>query len=422
MSQRVVVVGGGVIGAACAYYLNLAGCQVRIVEQKTFGSGAAHANCGYVCPSHILPIPGPGVIKKTLKGMLFPNSPFSIKPRLDPALWAWLLRFARRCNTADMLQAGKTIQRLLVSSRALYEQMLTTEPMDAEWQTVGILYPFRHQAGMDHFAETNAILREHFQHGAERYSGDEVVNLEPALKPGLAGGWHFPGDAHLRPDKLMSSWKTLLESRGVSIHEGHAFAGFTKPGEYVAYNGQRRVDRVYTSDGEFEADAVVVATGAWTPLLNRSLGCEIPIQPGKGYSLTMARPTICPKIPLIFEECRVAVTPWPSGYRLGSIMEFAGYDTTISPHRIQMLRSGATQFLREPTAEPVVEEWYGWRPMTPDSLPIIDRCPTLDNVYLAAGHNMLGVSMATATGKLISEMINGQTPHIPIEPMSMRRF
>ena len=422
MSQRAVVIGGGVIGAASAHYLNKSGWDVTILERKGFGSGAAHGNCGYVCPSHILPLPGPGVIKKTVKAMFSPNSPFSIKPRFDLALWSFLFQFARRCNQKDMLAAGVTLQKMLNSSRDLYDELFANEPLQAEWQTSGILYPFLHQPGMEHFAETNQLLRTHFNHGADRYNGDEVSKLEPALKSGLAGGWHFAGDAHLRPDKLMSSWKTLLESRGVSIREQHEFLGFTSGPSSQPTGKNQKALRAKTSQGEIEADAFVVATGAWTPLLNQHLGCKIPIQPGKGYSMTMARPTRCPTIPLIFEEHRVAVTPWPSGYRLGSIMEFAGYDESINPQRMEMLRAGAGHYLYEPTADPVVEQWFGWRPMTPDSLPIIDRSPAIENVFIAAGHNMIGVSMATATGKLVAEMLNGQPTHIPLEPMSIKRF
>ena len=165
-----------------------------------------------------------------------------------------------------------------------------------------------------------------------------------------------------------------------------------------------------TPRGELAADLFVVAAGAWTPLLNRQLGCRVPIQPGKGYSMTMPRPAVCPKIPLIFPETRVAVTPFQSGYRLGSTMEFAGYDDSIRPERLQLLKDGSADYLHEPYCEPVLEEWFGWRPMTYDSLPIIDRSPTYENVYIAAGHNMLGLSMATATGKLIAELAGGQRP------------
>lgn len=422
MSRRVIVIGGGIIGAGCAHYLNLSGWQVTIVERKAFGSGASHANCGLVSPSHILPLTRPGVMSTTLKSMFRANSPFSVKPRFDLSLWSWLIKFARHCNEKDMLIAGRTLQQLLDSSRLLYEDLFTHEPLEAEWQKRGLLLPFLHKSGMEHFAETDRLLRVHFGHGAERYDGDDVCKFEPALKSGLAGGWHDPGDAHLRPDKLLSSWKALLESRGVSIQEETEFQGFGKIAGKGGGSGSHQATRVLTSKGELEAETFVVATGAWTPLLNRHLGCRVPIQPGKGYSMTMARPANCPQTPMIFEEHRVAVTPWPSGYRLGSIMEFAGYDESLKPSRIQMLRDGASHYLDEPTAEPVVEEWYGWRPMTPDSLPIIDRCPAFENVFIAAGHNMLGLSMAPVTGKLIAELINGQRPHLPIEPLSVKRF
>jgi D-amino-acid dehydrogenase len=173
--------------------------------------------------------------------------------------------------------------------------------------------------------------------------------------------------------------------------------------------------------GEIAADRVVVACGALTPFLNQQLGCRIPIQPGKGYSLTMPRPAVCPTYPLIFEQHRVAITPMKSGYRIGSTMEFAGYDSRINQRRLQLLRDSARLYLREPDAEPLQETWYGWRPMTWDSKPYIDRSPRFENVWVAAGHNMLGLSMATVTGKLIAEMMTGQQPHLDIRPLRIGR-
>ncbi len=420
MSQRVVIIGGGVIGAACAYYLQQSGWQVTIIDRSEFGRGCSHANCGFVCPSHVLPLAVPGAISRTFKALFHRDSPFSIKPRLDLGLWSWLWHFARRCNQSDMLDSGRAIQALLNSSRILYDDLFETEKLDAEWEARGLLFVFLTSQGMDHYRHTDQILREHFGLAATPYDGRALTELEPALKSGLAGGWHYQTDGHLRPDKLMTSLRQLLVEREVSIHEHCEFRGFI--------HRENRAAAVQTSSTkadafeEISADAFVVATGAWTPQLNRHLGCRIPIQPGKGYSLTMPRPDRCPRIPLIFEEHRVAATPMQTGYRLGSIMEFAGYDETINPRRIDLLRAGARHYLHEPTAEPILEEWFGWRPMTYDSKPILGRCPNWENVYLATGHNMLGLSMATATGKLITEMLNGQNPHIDPAPYSPERF
>jgi D-amino-acid dehydrogenase len=403
-----------VIGASCAYFLQQAGWTVTILDRDRFGAACSHANCGYICPSHVLPLAEPGAISATLKAMLRPNAPCAVPPRFDPGLWAWLLRFAVRCNERTMLRDATALHALLTSSRSLYDTLMKTEPLDCEWQTRGLLLPYRDRAAFARYAEVDHLVREHFQMAATRLDGDAVSELEPALQSGLAGGWHYPGDAHLRPDKLMASWRRLLEGRGVTIREQCPVGGF------VRLNG--RATALTTAAGPLVADAFVVAAGALTPLLAGELGCRIPIQPGKGYSITLARPPLCPTVPMIFPETRVAVTPFANGLRLGSTMEFAGYDTRIPPRRLALLRDGAAPYLRCPTDGAAEEQWFGWRPMTYDSKPIIDRSPALSNVLIAAGHNMLGLTLAPATGKLIAELLTGAPPHVDPTPFAVSRF
>jgi D-amino-acid dehydrogenase len=409
---RVVVIGGGVIGAACAYYLSRAGRPVTVLEQGTFGGACSHGNCGFVCPSHVLPLAAPGAVRMALRSLFKRDSPFAVRPRFDPGLWSWFFQFARRCNTADMLAAGHAIQALLNSSRSLYDQIFQDEPLECEWETRGLLFVLQTKAAFDHYAGTAQLLEKEFGLANERYEGPALIDLEPALKPGLAGGWLYRTDGHLRPDKLLASWRRVLASRGVEIRE-HCTVHDLKQDKNTAL-------AAVTNQGEVTGDAFVVATGAWTPKLAAFLGCKIPIQPGKGYSITMPRPAICPKHPLIFEEHRVAATPMQSGYRLGSTMEFAGYDATLNRRRLDYLKEAAHHYLREPVCEPVQEEWYGWRPMTYDGLPIIDRSPAAANLFIAAGHNMLGLSMAPGTGKLIAELVCGQAPHIHAQAYRVR--
>lgn len=410
----VIIVGGGVIGASCAYYLHESGWTVTIIDKGGFGDGCSHANCGFVCPSHVLPLAGPGAVKAGIKALFQPNGAFTIKPRLDFALWSWLYRFARRCNERDMIEAGRAIQSLLNSSRALYDELMADEAFDCEWETRGLLFAFAHRDALEHYGQTDKLMRESFGVGARHLDAEAMLELEPALKPGLAGGWFYETDAHLRPDSLMTSWRWILHGMGVQLIEDCPVNTIIREG------GRARA--LTTDQGEMTADAVILATGALTPLFNAELGCKIPIQPGKGYSITMPRPAKCPSTPLIFEEHRVAVTPWQSGYRLGSTMEFAGYDSTLNRKRLELLKTGAAHYLQEPYCEPVEEEWFGWRPMTYDGIPLIDRTPAMSNVLVAAGHNMLGLSMAPATGKLVAEMLNGQPPHIDPAPYSVNRF
>ena len=407
--RRAAVIGGGVIGVACAHYLNRAGWAVTVLDKGTIGGACSHGNLGLVCPSHVLPLAEPGAVQKTLASMLKPGAAFRVRPRLDPALWAWLWNFARRCNRRDMVAAGHAIQPLLESSLALYRDLVHTDGIECEWQERGLLFVYRTRAAMNAYAPTDRLLAESFHEPARRLDGDELLKLEPALKPGLAGGWYYEHDAHLRPDRLMASWRRVLQGRGVTFLERCDFHGFTGTA-------------ARTSHGDIPADAFVVATGAWTPLLAQQLGVRVPIEPGKGYSLTMPRPAVCPNIPMLFPEDRVGVTPMQSGYRIGSVMEFAGYDESISPKRLALLTDGARHYLQTPQCEPVHEQWYGWRPMTWDSLPVIDRGPAHSNVFLAVGHNMLGLSMAPATGKLIAELVTGTVPHLDPYPYRVGRF
>lgn len=412
--KSVIIVGGGVIGACCAYYLRQSGWEVTIVEREVFGAACSHGNCGLISPSHALPLAVPGTIGKTLPMMFKRDAPLRVAPRFDPTLWAWLLKFATRCKEAPMLEAAAGRHALLQSSVTLYKDMLDAEGIDCEWEDRGAYFIYQTESGMDSYVKSDKWLQQ-FGLGARRITGEEMEAKEPAIRPGTtAGAWYYEMDAHLRPDKLMQGLKDRLEAMGVVIKEGVSITGFAKEGGQAA--------SLQTSDGEMQADKYVLAMGAWTPKLNEFIGTKIPIQPGKGYSITYQRPAICPTAPLAFMEQKVIVTPFQSGYRLGSTMEFAGYDSTINKERLGALKRGASLYMHEPFCDPEEEQWYGWRPMTYDGKPVIDTSPAMSNVTVAAGHNMLGLSMGSATGKLVAEMLSEGEPHIDLKQFSLSRF
>jgi len=412
--ERVVVIGGGVIGAMCAWNLSQSGCQVTVVDREKYGAACSHGNCGYVSPSHVFPLCQPGALKKTFKGMLKSNSPFAVKPRLEMGFASWFWNFARRCNHRDMMSAGTARHALLQSSKQLYQELIANENIECEWQEVGLLFVFDDAKSFSDYGKTDSLLREEFGVAATPYDGKQLVELEPAIKPGFGGAWHYEGDCHMRPDKLLTQLREKMESRGVKFIEDFPVQ------QFVRENGLART--VLGNGDSIEADHFVVATGAMTPFLNQHLGVSVPIEPGKGYSLTMPKPDRMPKIPIIFEDSHVAITPMASKYRIGSTMEFVGYDTSINPQRLALLKTAAEKYLYEPHCEPIEEEWFGWRPMTWDGKPIIDQSPAMQNVWIAAGHNMLGLSMATGTGRLIKELMLQETPHIAPAPFSVKRF
>jgi D-amino-acid dehydrogenase len=241
-----------------------------------------------------------------------------------------------------------------------------------------------------------------------------VLALEPALGDDLVGGWYYRNTARLRPEHLLQEIHRVLSEKGVEIIENEEVTCFA--------TNKDRVTGVSINGEMISTDEFVVATGAWTPIFEKTLGCHIPIQPGKGYSMTMKRPQNSLNLPVFFEEKSVVATPWHSGFRLGGTMEFAGYESSLTRKRLDMLTRAAACYLRDFETEEIEEEWCGFRPMTYDGLPIIDRSPRLKNVMIAAGHNMVGLSMGPGTGKLVAEMLNQDMPHIDPQPYRAGRF
>lgn len=413
--KPIVVVGAGVVGSACAHYLAETGRPVVVIDRGEYGQGCSHGNCGYVSPSHILPLCQPGAILSSLKTLFVRNSPFKIRPRLDFQTISWFTRFALRCNHHNMIQAGHARHALLDSSRKLYQSMFDTGSLgNCEWESRGLLFVHCDPKHFHEFEKTNELLKSEFGVSFTQWNKEQLLENEPALTDIVSGAWMYEGDGHLRPHLLMRSWRNLLERQGVEIREHCEFLDLDTVGN--------QVQAVRTSQGRIETDQVVMATGAWSRLMQQKLKTRIPVEPGKGYSITMPRPDICPKYPMLFEDHRVGITPTEGAYRIGSTMEFAGFDTSLREDRLRLLTDTARLYLRDPVQEPIVERWYGWRPMSCDEIPMIGRVPRFDNVWLAAGHSMLGLSMAPATGRLLSEMIAGEDPHIDPHPYRLGRF
>ena len=245
------------------------------------------------------------------------------------------------------------------------------------------------------------------------FGGTDYEREEPAMLPGVAGAIRFPGDARLRPDRYVAELARVVRERGGVIEEQCRVDRLEPTSDDV---------RLATSQGERKGGDAVIALGAWTPAFARRLGIRAPIQPGKGYSITYSRPARVPRHPMVLKDRSVCVTVWGSGFRLGSTMEFSGHDDTLNATRLAALERGAREFLREPVGAEVHERWCGWRPMTWDDLPLLGRAPGQRKVWIAAGHGMLGISMSTATGQLMADLMTGRPPAFDPSPYRPERF
>jgi len=411
--EEILVLGSGAIGLSTALMLLEAGRAVRVLEAgERIGAGASHGNCGTITPSHAPPLAAPGVVRQALRWMLTPDAPLYLKPRVDPALWRWLLRFAARCNPRDWRDSARARATLLDDSRARLADWVPRYGLQCEFQEEGLDYVFRDPRNFERYVHECESLRM-LGIASEVIAGADYEAQEPAMREGVAGAIRFPGDARLRPDRYVAELARAVRERGGEIETGCRALEVEDDGQGV---------RIGTPRGLRHGREAVFALGAWTPAFARRLGLRIPIQPGKGYSVTYSRPPRVPKRPLVLKDRSVCVTVWDSGFRLGSTMEFSGYDDRLNDIRLAALERGAREFLRDPVGDVVQERWCGWRPMTWDDLPLLGRVPRHPRLWLAAGHGMLGISMSAATGQLMADLITGRTPAFDPSPYRPERF
>ncbi|WND03855.1 FAD-dependent oxidoreductase [Temperatibacter marinus] len=410
---NILIVGAGIIGIACAHYLHEDGYQVTVIDKGSVAGACSRSNCGHILPSHILPLNNISALKTAFFSLFKKKAAFKITPSMDTRFLRWLWHFIRCCFGGKQ-SATQGLYNLLSSSFDEYKALISSMMIKCDWQQNGLLYLFKSPSKISEFQSVNAWCRDHFNVEAQFLKEDELSAFDPAIADAMAGGFFYAEDGHLRPDLLAQEWAAALKKQGVTFIEDCELLGLETVG--------RRVTTAQTSQQEFHPDHLVLATGAYSQNLERHFKASIPIQPGKGYSLTLKKPKVSPRISMVLPEVNIAITPFSHQLRLGSIMEFSGFDDSIPEFRMQQLQEDVQPYLKSNLSGPATEKWCGWRPMTWDSLPMIGRAPLMENTFFAVGHNMIGLMTAPATGKLIAEMISGTSTHIPATPFSPNRF
>jgi D-amino-acid dehydrogenase len=411
----VVVVGGGVIGVSCAYYLARAGARVTLLERDRIGAGASSGNAGTVSAGHP-PLNRPGRVRQALAWMLDPTSPLYVKLRWDPALWRWLVGFARHCTDEHVEHVMRVMAPLGKDALALFDTVVREERIECEYRAAGYFDVCSTDDGLAS-ARAEADVIERYGYNPEVVDGDELRRREPAFSRALLGGVFYPEAATLDPALFLTRLAKAAERRGVTVQVGARVASVVERAG--------RVEGVRLASGDrVTADAVVLATGPFDVRLTRPLGTRLPVQPGKGYHRDIdVGPNGAPRmrVACVIHESSVFCTPMDTVVRFAGTMEFSGLNTVMRPERLRQLTRAAKAALPGlGTARPV-SEWCGLRPMSVDGLPIVGALPGVDGVAVATGHGMLGLTLGPVTGEMIAKLVmEGNDPRLG--PLSPSRF
>ena len=416
MSQSVLIIGAGAIGLSAALHCARKGHRVTVLERTgAQRDGCSFGNAGMIVPSHFVPLAAPGMVALGLKWMWNPESPFYIKPRLDGELFDWGIKFWRAANAEHVRRSAPLLRDLSFASRAGFEEFAALPENDFGLVTRGLLMLCKTQHGLDEEAK-NAALANQLGVPAEVLNAQQVATLDPGVTMAVAGAVYFPKDAHFTPQAYMAALQRQTEKIGVQFEWNSEVQNLViRDGKIAAVSAQR---------GEFSGDEVVLCGGSWSPLLARELGLKIPIQAGKGYSLTLPQPRELPRLCSIFTEARMAITPMGAALRFGGTMEIAGLNEDINPVRVQGIIKAVPEYFPKftPTDFAGVQPWAGLRPCSPDGLPYLGRTAKFSNLIVATGHAMMGMSLSPVTGRLVSEIVSGEKPSFDLRPLSPDRY
>lgn len=416
MSKDVLIIGAGVVGLSAAYYCARRGCRVTILERHApQRDGCSYGNAGLVVPSHVVPLAAPGMVWLGLKWMLRPRSPFYIRPRLSRGLWEWGYRFWRAATHEHVARSAPLLRDLHLASRACYEELAAIEDNSIGLERDGLLVLCQTQRGLDEEAHAAAGARA-LGLPAEVLDAAAAAALEPDVQMNIAGAVHYPLDCRLDPARLMATLEREIARLGVRTVWQAEVTGWRREGERLA--------AACTFQGQFPADEFVLCAGSWSPAVVQGLPLRLPLEAGKGYSLTLPQPPRMPRRAAILAEARVAVTPLGSALRFGGTMEMAGLDQRINPQRVQGILAAVPAYYPQFTAADFagVAPWCGLRPCTPDGLPYLGRAARVPNLVVATGHAMLGVSLGPITGRIVADLIDGRPPPLDLALLAPDRY
>ncbi len=414
MRDRIVVVGGGLVGLSCAWFLRERGAEVLVLERGEPGGGASRGNAGEICPSGVEPLPAPGMVAHAFANAFRADAAVHVHPSYAPRMAGFVARFAQASTAVAYERGFQAMLPLALGVTAAYDE-LAGAGIGTHARSEGYLVCFSDQRAAQEDREHVQRIHELGVCAAPEALLDtaEALALEPMLTPVVRAAYVLPGERWIDPGRFVDDLAAGLRERGVEIVSHAPVASLNETPDGI---------RARTDDGEdFDGGGAVLAAGVWSAGIAERLGLRLMMHPGKGYSFSVA-PEPIPRRALNFHEAHVVMTPMGERLRVAGTMEFDGTTDRFNTRRIAAMIRGAEPFVQGIDWDARSEEWVGPRPMTPDGLPFIGFAPGSERIAIATGHNMLGLTLAPVTGTLIAGLLTGGGPAIDLRAFDPARF
>jgi len=413
--MKVIVLGAGIAGSAAAYFVSRNGHDVTLLERNNeLASECSHANGGQLSYSHAEPWANPAALKKIIPWMFKKDAPLVFRPCMDPDMWAWSFKFLRNCNkTKSNIHTLRTL-RLALYSREILRELRLNKEIDFAYREKGIIHIFKKEQELQ-----NEIAHAQFQaeHGTtfQVLSVDETLEKEPALKQAansLAGSIYYDQD---ETGDINLFCNEIVKDEAVDIHLNTEIKELVVDGDIIK--------AVKTNKGDFEADKIIVATGAYSGTMLKKIGIKVPIYPMKGYSISIpvTDETKLPEIGLTDQSEKIVYSRLKDILRVAGTAEFAGFNHQVKKQRIASLKRLAMNLFPEGGDYDNILEWACLRPQTPDGCAVIGKTK-YKNLILNTGHGTLGWTLGAGSAKIVSDLVDDKEPAISLEGLTVERF
>ncbi|MEK7355632.1 MAG: FAD-dependent oxidoreductase [Bdellovibrionota bacterium] len=414
----VLVLGAGIVGMSIAHELQRAGRQVTVVDRAPeAGLGCSYGNAGWITPCFSMPLPQPGMFWKSIGWLLDPESPLYIKPQPSWLLVRWMLGFLRAMNQRQLNESVSVRTEISKYSLDFYRALAARGPDTCCFAQKGLLLVSGNETGLKAAEIEMRLMAERGVPG-RLMTGEEIVAMEPSLKPKLKGGVYFPSEAHAEPLATVKALTREIEQAGGILATRSEIYDF----EFDDSTSNSKVKTVFTTRGNYSPDLVVFALGAWSVPLARRMRVSVPLLGGKGYRLICDNMEVKPQHPIMIVERKIAVTPRGETTSLAGTLELVDRDEGITVRRVNAILRGSQEYLNVGDKPQISEIWRGLRPCTPDGVPMIGFSKKHSNLFYSVGHQMLGLQSAPGSAKLAADLIAGRASSTDPKPFRPERY